>query len=125
MIEFAGSLWALIVKVGSDLGVAWQAALAGLALSLAATQSLKPWLVEIVEAHRQRITIRALAFVTACLPVVILEPTKWGIVAGLLVGCASPTLYNVSAWIVAKRWPDLAERLSADSIAARRQERDL
>jgi len=124
MIEFATGLWALIVKAATDMGVAWQAAIVGLFLSLAATQSLKPWLVEILEPQRQRITIRALAFVTAALPVLLMEPSRWGVIVAVFVGCASPTIYHVASWAVAKRWPDLAERLSADSIAAKRQERD-
>jgi ABC-type nickel/cobalt efflux system permease component RcnA len=115
MIEILGNLWGLLVRIAADLGALWQTATVALLLSLALTQWAKPWVARIADADVKRLAIQALAFAAGCLPVVAAHPDRAGVVAGLLVGIASPLIYQVAAWALWRRWPDLADALSADS----------
>lgn len=121
MIEMLAALWGLLVRMATDLGDLWQTALVALLLSMGMTQFLKPCLAKIADPGRHRMSIQAIAFCSACLPVVAAHPDRPGIVAGVLVGVTSPIAYKVASWAVAKRWPDLADALSAGSTTTVRE----
>jgi hypothetical protein len=113
MIETLGALWTFLVRVAGDLGDLWQSATVCLLLSLAFTQWLKPEMA-LVDAVRRRRILQTTAFLSAFVPMAVLHPDKRGVVIGLLVGIASPTLYRVVLFVLHHRVPSLAAALSSD-----------
>jgi hypothetical protein len=114
MIDFFGQAWTLLVRMAADIGDMWQTAIICLVLSMMVTQWLKPELAGLREQRRRR-TLQLTAFVTASVPLALLQPNEYGVLVAVLTGVASPTLYQVTTFVIAKRWPSLAVALSSDN----------
>lgn len=107
--------WDVLLHIIGSLGELWQTALVCLLLSMAATQWIKPWLCRPMSKFKRNRILQLTAFVVGAIPVWVTTQSKGGFIVGALVGVASPIVFQVLQWMVRKRWPDLADAISADS----------
>jgi hypothetical protein len=99
-----------LAEVVKELPLQWQMALASLVLSLFLTQWIKSFFMA---ATGRELTL--LAFATGFIPPALAVSTPFGVLAGLVSGFASPTIYKVVVMAIRWRAPALAIALSADS----------
>lgn len=114
MIDFLRACWDLLVHIASTSPAgAWPLLLA-LVGSALITQRVKFWTPYEWPARSRALCAQAAAFISALAIVLVLWPTRNGIVAGICIGIASPVLYAITVRAIGLRWPWVRDLLSQD-----------
>lgn len=114
MIQLLADAWKLLMDVftSAPLGL-WTMLLAFLGSALI-TQRAKFWLPVSWDPYVRAALTQSIAFWSALGITFLLWPMRIGLIAGGIIGIASPTLYAITVRLIGKRWPDLRDLLSQD-----------
>lgn len=86
----------------------------GVLASFGITQTIKTYIASV----QTRLRVNALAIVIGAAVSFSIFPAEHGLAVrsgfALVVGLLSPLAYKAAMWLIAKKWPDAADRLSAD-----------
>lgn len=86
----------------------------GILISLGGTQMVKMQFSD----HLTRLRVTMLAFPLGFVPTFLIFPAQYGwqlrAMFGAAVGVCAPYIYKVAVWAIEKKWPNAANRISAD-----------
>jgi len=119
VIQLIRDSWDAVLYVCTTSPAALWPLLLALAGSIVFTQAVKQWIPERWTYRQRRFTAQFVAFLSAVLIVLFTMPTRLVIIAGAIIGVASPVIYFVAVRLIGMKWPFVREWLSQDAVSER------